>query len=209
MAEDDLEMDLETVDIFGYKDDSLELECKFGKRRFSTRSSLNTHRLDHMAKSAAQSKAGIKTGSSEEKLAHISQHFSIQNLVKIRNLNQNSNMKGIGIKHCEDKSENIITIESIASAVDLSSDTKQLISVNSFQYHKPFTTDTVEIQQDEIDTRMRENRKLRPNQTGNWTRILGLRLRTSTSTSHATCKLENDHGARLQASNTAGNTIMK
>ena len=83
-----------------------------------------------------------------------------------QSLNQNSNMKGIGIKHCEDKSENIITIESIASAVDLSSDTKQLISVNSFQYHKPFTTDTVEIQQDEIDTRMRENRKLRPNQTG-------------------------------------------
>ena len=96
-----------------------------------------------------------------------------------------------------DSSGNIITVES-ASAVDLSSDTKQLISVNSFQYHKPFTTDTVEIQQDEIDTRMRENRKLRPNQTGNWTRILGLRLRTSTSTSHATCKLETDHGARLQ-----------
>ena len=125
-------------------------------------------------------------------------------------------MKGIGIKHCEDKSENIITIESIASAiisqefiVDLSSDTKQLISVNSFQYHKPFITDTLEIQQDKIDTRMMENRKLRPNQTCNWTRILGLKLRTSTSTSHATCKLETDHAARLQASNTAGHTIMK
>ena len=100
-------------------------------------------------------------------------------LVKIRSLNQNSNMKGIGIKHCEDKSENIITIESIASAVivDISSDTKQLISVNSFQYHKPFITDTLEIQQDKIDTRM-----MRPNQTCNWTRILELKLRTSTST---------------------------
>ena len=100
-------------------------------------------------------------------------------------------MKGIGIKHCEDKSENIITIESIASAVI----SQELINVNSFQYHKPFITDTLEIQQDKIDTRMMENRKLRPNQTCNWTRILGLKLRTSTSTSHATCKLETDHEA--------------
>ena len=114
-------------------------------------------------------------------------------------------MKNIGIKHHEDKSENIITIESLASAVmsqecivDLSSDAKQLISVNSFQYHKPFITNTLKIKQNKIDTRMRENRKLRPNQTCNWTRILGLKLRTSTSTSHSTCKLETDHGARLQ-----------
>ena len=78
-------------------------------------------------------------------------------------------MKGIGIKHCEDKSENIITIESIASAVmsqecivDLSSDAKQLINVNSFQYHKPFITDTLKIQQNKIGARLLENTTLRP-----------------------------------------------
>ena len=69
-------------------------------------------------------------------------HLSLV-LIKIR--------KGIGIKHSD-----IITIESIASAVDLSSDTKQLTSVN----HKHFTTKMLKIQQEKIDTRTRENRKI-------------------------------------------------
>ena len=44
-----------------------DLECKFCERNCG-KGFYTTHRLDHTAKSAAQSKAGIQTGSSEEKL---------------------------------------------------------------------------------------------------------------------------------------------
>ena len=44
----------------------------------------------------------------------------------------------------------------------IGSDAKQLISVSSFQYHRPFITVTLKIQQNKIGVRMLENMTLRP-----------------------------------------------
>ena len=44
----------------------------------------------------------------------------------------------------------------------IGSDAKQLISVSSFQYHRPFITVTLKIQQNKIGARLLENMTLRP-----------------------------------------------
>ena len=76
-------------------------------------------------------------------------HHHCEKLKSNHILPDNTHLSSVLIKHC-DKSGNIITVESITSAVNL------LTSVN----HKHFTTKMLKIQQEKIDTRTRENRKI-------------------------------------------------
>ena len=80
-------------------------------------------------------------------------------LITIRNSNQNFNTKSIGIKHHEDKSENIITIESLASAV-MSQECKNCGKYGHLRNHmkthmgssNTHLTGTVDLTDDKIST---------------------------------------------------------